>query len=59
MSWQKINDCYAKQGDYTMTYTIQQVPKPIGLYRNNEVIGYYATSKEANDMFNQLTGETK
>ncbi len=59
MTWQKINDYYAKQGDYTMTHTSQPVPKPIGLYRNNVAIGYYATSKEANDMFNQLTGETK
>ncbi len=59
MTWQKINDYYAKQGDYTMTHTSQPVPKPIGLYQNNVAIGYYATIKEANDMFNQLTGETK
>lgn len=54
-------------GIYTISKNISsdaRVVKPYGLHKGNAksgyvTIGYYATSKEANDMFNQLTGETK
>lgn len=46
MSWQKITDYYAKQGDYTLTQ-IPSVPYPFGLYKNNKAIGYFKTQAEA------------
>ena len=65
--WKVIDKHHMTNGIYTISKNISRdarVVKPYGLHKGNAksgyvTIGYYATSKEANDMFNQLTGETK
>lgn len=46
MSWQKINEYFARNNDYTLTQ-IPSVPYPYGLYKNNKNIGYFKTQAEA------------
>lgn len=60
MNWQKINNYYAKNGDFTLTNASHTAaPKPFGLYRNNERIGHYKTQLEALEVFNNITKGTK
>lgn len=54
MKWQKMNEYYAKNGDYTMTQ-IPSVPYPFGLYHQKTAIGYFATQTEALEKFKEIT----
>ena len=54
--WQKKNQYYAKNGEYTMTnYSHTKSPNKFALWHFSENKGYFATQQEALDKFNQLT----
>lgn len=53
MTWQKVNENYATNDFYSMT-SVKGVSLPFGLYKQNQLIGCYATAKEAYDVHAEI-----
>jgi len=56
MAWQKINDYYMQNDEYTISINLGSV-NPYGLWKNNVNYGYFETQEALTEAYKKLKGE--